>query len=90
MIDLDLIRSRLDLPRQGWYAVDIAALLAEVERLREQVATARREGASLELDGLGQWVRSNVALAENDDIRDNIARAITNRITQLRAEAGKV
>jgi len=37
-----------------------------------------------ELESLAAWVRSDPAVTENDDIKDNIARAIENRVRQLK------
>lgn len=93
MIDLGPIRARLkSILDDRWvmrgygefhYTADITALLAEVERLREQVATARRDGAIEALEAVAK--ADSLYAYEGSDV----AHDLRERIAQLRAE-GKV
>jgi hypothetical protein len=47
-------------------------------------AAESRESVIWELERLGKWVRNDPAVTELDDTRDNIARAIENRVRELR------
>lgn len=135
MIDLDAIRTQLEDVESGFvpdyqvrdiYTTDIAALLAEVERLREQVtrldqqrmqhdeqeyasavtidrlqqqvATDRREGAIEAMEQLSEYFEGAVPLrySQYDDFGSGIEQGyqkciehIDERTAQLRAEAGK-